>query len=377
MEPAPPKEWATVLATLKPKESIVKHWPQFIPIAAAVLLGWSLSTTVAGGMVWLAFAFMMLSVIASVHHAELIAHRIGEPFGTLVLALAVTVIETALILSVMMTEGEKSAALPRDTIYAAVMIICNGVVGLSLLLGGLHHKEQMFRIEGTGSGFAALMTLSILVMIMPLYTISSPEGTYTDPQLIFVAVSSLALWLVFVFIQTIRHRDYFLPANREEDESVHAAPPSTRQAWLSFVFMLISLVCVVGFAKLLSPAIQSLVTIYKAPQATVGIVIAMIVLLPETWAALRAAKANRLQTSMNLAIGSALASIGLTIPLVVMFCVAFHHELMLGLEMKDVVLLCLTFLVGSITLASGRTNVMQGAIHLVLFGAFLFLTLVP
>lgn len=211
MEPAPPKEWATVLATLKPKESILKHWPQFIPIAAAVLLGWSLSTTVAGGMVWLAFAFMMLSVIASVHHAELIAHRIGEPFGTLVLALAVTVIETALILSVMMTEGEKSAALPRDTIYAAVMIICNGVVGLSLLLGGLHHKEQMFRIEGTGSGFAALVTLSILVMIMPLYTISSPEGTYTDPQLIFVAVSSLALWLVFVFIQTIRHRDYFCP----------------------------------------------------------------------------------------------------------------------------------------------------------------------
>ncbi|NBX54365.1 MAG: ionic transporter y4hA [Betaproteobacteria bacterium] len=342
-----------------------------------MLLGWSLSISVVGAMAWLVFGVMMLAVFASVHHAELIAHRIGEPFGTLVLALAVTVIETALILSVMMTDGAKSAALPRDTIYSAVMIICNGVVGFSLLLGGLHHKEQMFRIEGTGSGFAALVTLSILVLIMPLYTISSPEGTYTDPQLIFVAVSSLALWLVFVFIQTIRHRDYFLPGVGEEDESVHAHPPSSQQAWMSFVLMLISLISVVGFAKLLSPSIQTLVTIYKAPQATVGIVIAMIVLLPETWAALRAAKANRLQTSMNLAIGSALASIGLTIPLVVVFCVLFHRDLMLGLEMKDVVLLCLTFLVGSITLASGRTNVMQGAIHLVLFGAFLFLTLVP
>jgi Ca2+:H+ antiporter len=355
----------------------VNHWPKIIPIIGAALLGFCLMTSVTGWMTWLVFGVMMLAVIASVHHAELIAHRIGEPFGTLVLALAVTVIETALILSVMMTDGEKSATLPRDTIYSAVMIICNGVVGLCLLLGGMRHKEQLFRIEGTGSGFAALVTLSILVLIMPLYTISSPEGTFTNPQLVFVAASSLALWLVFVFIQTIRHRDYFLPASSEQDESVHAAPPSTRQACFSFAFMVVSLVSVVGFAKLLSPTIQSLVTIYKAPQATVGIVIALIVLLPETWAALRAAKADRLQTSMNLAIGSALASIGLTIPLVVVYCVVYQFELMLGLDMKDVVLLCLTFLVGSITLGSGRTNVMQGAIHLVLFCAFLFLTLVP
>ena len=257
------------------------------------------------------------------------------------------------------------------------MIICNGVVGLSLLIGGLHHREQLFRIEGTGSGFAALVTLSVLVLVMPLYTISSPEGTYTNSQLLFVALSSLALWLVFVFIQTIRHRDYFLPSTNVEDESVHAAPPTVAQAWISFVLMAISLLCVVGFAKLLSPTIKSLVTTYNAPDATVGIVIALIVLLPETWAALRAASADRLQTSMNLAIGSALASIGLTIPLVVLFSVLFGFDLMLGIEAKDVVLLGLTFLVGSITLGSGRTNVMQGAIHLVLFAAFLFLTLVP
>ncbi len=356
---------------------LFNHWPQLVPFVSGICLYGFLTIAMQGYLASIAFVIMMLAVIASVHHAEVIAHRLGEPYGTLVLALAVTVIETAMILSIMFAEVGKNATLPRDTIYSAVMIICNGVVGLSLLIGGLHHREQLFRIEGTGSGFAALVTLSVLVLVMPLYTISSPEGTYTNSQLLFVALSSLALWLVFVFIQTIRHRDYFLPSTNVEDESVHAAPPTVAQAWISFVLMAISLLCVVGFAKLLSPTIKSLVTTYNAPDATVGIVIALIVLLPETWAALRAASADRLQTSMNLAIGSALASIGLTIPLVVLFSVLFGFDLMLGIEAKDVVLLGLTFLVGSITLGSGRTNVMQGAIHLVLFAAFLFLTLVP
>jgi Ca2+:H+ antiporter len=356
---------------------IFNHWAELVPLMSAFCLYVFLALTPLGFLSTVAFVVMMLAVIASVHHAELIAHRLGEPYGTLVLALAVTVIETAMILSIMFTEGGKNATLPRDTIYAAVMIICNGVVGLSLLIGGFHHKEQLFRIEGTGSGFAALVTLSVMVLVMPLFTTSSPEGTYTNSQLLFVALSSLALWLVFVFIQTIRHRDYFLPSVNVEDESVHAVPPTLTQAWISFVLMAISLVCVVGFAKLLSPTIKSLVTIYNAPDATVGIVIALIVLLPETWAALRAARADRLQTSMNLAIGSALASIGLTIPLVVLASVIFKFDLMLGIDTKDVVLLGLTFLVGAITLGSGRTNVMQGAIHLVLFASFLFLTLVP
>jgi len=358
-------------------EKIFNRWAQWVPFLSGVCLYGFMSQPMLGFWSVFAFGIMMLSVIASVHHAELIAHRLGEPYGTLVLALAVTVIETAMILSIMFTDGGKNATLPRDTIYAAVMIICNGVVGLSLLIGGVHHKEQLFRIEGTGSGFAALVTLSVLVMVMPLFTTSSPEGTYTNSQLMFVALSSLALWLVFVFIQTIRHRDYFLPTVNVDDESVHAAPPTASQAWVSFALMAVSLICVVGLAKILSPTIKSLVTTYNAPDATVGIVIALIVLLPETWAALRAARADRLQTSMNLAIGSALASIGLTIPLVVLASVVFKFELMLGIDTKDVVLLSLTFLVGAITLGSGRTNVMQGAIHIVLFASFLFLTLVP
>jgi Ca2+:H+ antiporter len=317
------------------------------------------------------------AVIASVHHAEVVAHRTGEPFGTLVLAIAVTVIEVSLILSVMLAGGPDKAALPRDTIFAAVMIICNGVLGICLLVGGLRHREQSFRVEGTGAGLAALTAMATLSLVLPNFTTSSPEGTYTTAQLAFVATSSLALWAAFVFIQTVRHRDYFLPAAALADEQAHAPPPSAGQAWASFALLLVALGGVVGLAKVLSPAIEALVAAMRAPKAVVGIAIAMLVLLPETWAAVRAARANRLQTSMNLAIGSALASIGLTIPAVVAAAVLLGLPLQLGLQAKDLVLLALTFAVAAITLASGRTNVMQGAVHLVIFAAFLFLSLVP
>ena len=320
---------------------------------------------------------LVLGVMASVHHAEVIAHKLGEPLGTLVLALAVTVIEVSLILTLMFSGGPDSAALARDTIFAAVMIICNGVLGLCLLYGGLHHKEQSFKIEGTGSGFAALVTLATLVLVMPTLTVSSSVGTYTDSQLVFVALSSITLWLVFVFIQTIRHRDYFLPDAAMGDESVHAEPPSNKEAWFSLVLMLVSLVCVVGFAKKLSTPVELLVHDVGAPKAVVGIIVAMIVLMPEMLASMRAARANRLQTSMNLAFGSALATIGLTIPLVVACSVVFKMPLTLGLAPPEIAMLFLTFMVGTITLGSGRTNVMQGAIHLVLFAAVLVLTMVP
>jgi len=238
------------------------------------------------------------------------------------------------------------------------MIICNGVVGLCVLLGGLRHGEQSFRIEGTGSGLAALAALSTLVLVTPVLTVSAPGGRYTDAQLVFVALSSLSLWLVYVFIQTVR-------------------PPTLRAAWTSFGLLLVALVGVVGLAKALSPTIERVLGELEAPKSMVGILIAMIVLLPETWAAIRAAKADRLQTSMNLAVGSALASIGLTVPVVVVASVLLGLPLTLGLEPKDIALLALTFVVGSITLGSGRTNLMQGAVHLVIFAAFLFLTLVP
>ncbi|HXZ96047.1 MAG TPA: ionic transporter y4hA [Burkholderiales bacterium] len=322
-------------------------------------------------------AALIGAVIAAVHHAEVVAHRVGEPFGTLVLAVAVTVIEASLILSMMFAGGADMAVLPRDTIYAAVMIICNGVVGLCLLVGGLVHREQSFRVEGAGAGLAALIVMSALTLVLPVFTTTTPGGTYSGLQLAFLAVTSAALWAIFVFIQTVRHRDYFIPVRDATNLEVHAKPPTNREAWASFALLLVSLVVVVGLAKMLSPTIEHAVAVAGAPRAVVGIVIAMLVLLPETWAAARAASANRLQTSMNLAIGSALACIGLTIPVVVLAAFVFALPLVLGLEPKDLAMLVLTFLVSSVTLGTGRTHMMQGAVHMVIFAAFLFLAFVP
>ena len=192
-----------------------------------------------------------------------------------------------------------------------------------------------------------------------------------------MAVASVALWAIFVFIQTVRHRDYFIPVADASNLEAHAEPPTVREAWVSFGWLFGSLVAVVGLAKTLSPTIEHAVDLAGAPRAVVGIAIALLVLLPETWAAVRAARADRLQTSINLAIGSALACIGLTIPVVVLAAITFNLPLVLGLEAKDLVLLAVTFVVSAITLASGRTHVMQGAIHLVLFATFLFLAFVP
>ena len=352
-------------------------WPIYLPLLSAGVLLAGVFLTLNAAVLVLCVAALLAAVICAVHHAEVIAHKVGEPYGTLVLALAVTVIEVALVLSMMLAGGANSATVPRDTIYSALMVICNGVVGVCLLVGGLHHREQFFRIEGMGSGMAALAVLATLVLVMPSLTVSASVGSYTASQLIFVAAGSLLLWLVFVFIQTVRHRDYFLPAVQAADESVHAPPPGGRETALSFVLLLVALVSVVGLAKLMSPTLERYVLEAQAPKAVVGVLIAIVVLLPETWAAIRAARADRLQTSMNLAIGSAMASIGLTVPVVVVAAVWLGLPLTLGLDAKDTALLVLTFVVGAITLGSGRTNLMQGAIHLVIFAAFLFLTLVP
>jgi Ca2+:H+ antiporter len=315
--------------------------------------------------------------MAAVHHAEVIAHRVGEPYGTLVLALAITAIEAALILSMMVAGGDDMAVLPRDTIYAATMIICNGVVGLCLLLGGLAHREQSFQVQGSGAGMAALMVMAAMTLIVPIFTIGSGAGRYNQPQLWFVAVTSALLWAIFIFIQTMTHRDYFLPNLNASNPEEHAAPPTDRESLVSSGLLLVSLVAVVGLAKMLSPTIEHLVESVNAPRVVVGIAIALLVLLPETVAAARAARANRLQTSLNLAIGSALACIGLTVPVVVAAAIAFDLPLVLGLGPTEATLLALTFLVTTVTLGTGRTYMMQGAIHLVLFAAFLFLSIVP
>jgi Ca2+:H+ antiporter len=352
-------------------------WTRLVPALSFALLVGGLLVGVGPVLAAVCAAALIGAVIAAVHHAEVVAHRVGEPFGTLVLAVAVTVIEVSLILSMMLAGGAAAATLPRDTIYAAIMIICNGVVGACVLVGGLAHHEQSFRVEGSSAGLAALIALSAFSLVLPVFTITTPGGTYNNAQLAFAAVTAAALWAVYVFIQTVRHRDYFLPPADASSPAAHANLPTNRAAWESFGLLAVSLVSVVGLAKILSPLIEQVVERAGAPKAVIGIVIAMLVLLPETWAAVRAAHADRLQTSMNLALGSALASIGLTIPVVAAIAITFEIPLILGLGPKDLVMLAVTFLLSAVTLGTGRTHIMQGAVHLVVFAAFLFLAFVP
>jgi Ca2+:H+ antiporter len=275
---------------------LLNSWTMLAPIAAAAMLA---LTAALGEQTWLLVgcgAAIIAAVLAAVHHAEVIAHRVGEPFGTLVL---------------------------------------------------------------------------------PYVTTTTTVGTYSRAQSLFAAFISAALWGIFVFIQTVRHRDYFLPHDDHALADEHAAPPSRRQAMLSFVLLLVSLVAVVGLAKVLSHPLEELVEAFDLPRGVVGIVVALVVLLPETWAAIRAAHANRLQSSMNLAIGSALATIGLTVPIIVIFATAYGLPLVLGLDPKDIVLLVTALLVSAVTLGTGRTSMMQGAVHVVLFATFLFLACVP
>jgi Ca2+:H+ antiporter len=319
---------------------------------------------------------LIATVFAAVHHAEVVAHRTGEPFGTLILAVAVTVIEVALIVSVMVAAPAEKAGLARDTVFAAVMIVCNGIVGLCLLWGGARHHEQGFQIHGASAALAVLAALTTLTLILPNVATTAPGPLFSTSQLVFEGIISLVLYGSFVFIQTVRHRDYFLAGEGDGDE-VHAARPSNRTAIASAILLVVALVAVVGLAKSLTPTIESAVARVDVPKAVVGIIIAALVLLPEGLAALRAARANRLQTSLNLALGSALASIGLTIPAVAVVSIVLDQPLELGLGAKDQVLLALTLLVGVITLGTGRTTVLQGIVHLVIFAVFLFFAMVP
>jgi Ca2+:H+ antiporter len=352
-------------------------WTWLSPVAGWLLLAAS-SVLVHPLFVLLLGAGLIASVLAAVHHAEVVAHRVGEPFGSLVLALAVTVIEVALIVSLMLAGGEATAALARDTIFAAIMIILNGMVGLCLLVGGTRHGEQMFGLYGVNAALATLATMAVTTLVLPNTTTTIAGPIYSASQLALIAVTSLVLYGAFVLVQTVRHRDYFLPLGQAaQDAEAHAAPPSTRVAVLGAVLLLACLGAVVLLAKGLSPTIEAAVAMAGAPKAVVGIIIATIVLLPESLAALQAARSDRLQTSLNLALGSALASIGLTIPAVAMVALATGWTLVLGLDLKGMALLALSLLVATLSLGTGRTTILQGAVHLVIFAVYLFTTVVP
>jgi Ca2+:H+ antiporter len=348
---------------------------------AAPLCGWLLLAGKGAGLgsgyySALLAAGLFAGVLAAVHHAEVVAHRIGEPFGTLVLAAAITAIEVALIVTLMISGGIATAALARDTIFATVMIILNGIVGLCLLVGGRRYGEQRFNQPGVNAALSTLAAIVALTLILPNFT-ATPGPFYTPRQLAFAALASVVLYGAFVFVQTVRHRDYFLPENEESGANAHASPPPARTALASLVCLVGGLAAVVLLAKSISPQIEAAVAAAGAPPALVGVIIAIIVLLPEGLAALRAARANRLQTSLNLALGSALASIGLSIPAVAVVSIVRHWPLALGIDAMSTVLLVLSLLVATLSLGTGRTTILQGVVHLVLFATYLFLTVVP
>jgi Ca2+:H+ antiporter len=328
------------------------------------------------GTVVLVVAGLLLAgaVLAAVHHAEVVAHRVGEPFGSLVLAVAVTVIEVALIVTLMLSGGDDTATLARDTVFAAVMITCNGVVGLSLMVGALRRRVASFNAEGSATALATVSTLATLTLVVPTFTTSRPGPEFSPAQLGFAAVASIVLYGLFVVVQTVRHRDYFLPESEPEE---HAAPPSDRAALSSLALLTLALVAVVGLAKLESDPIEDAVESIGAPHSAVGVLIALLVLLPETLAAVRNAQRDRVQTSFNLAYGSAMASIGLTIPAIAVATIWLEGPLVLGLGSMQIVLLGISIVVGALTVLPGRATVQEGGVHLVLFLAFVFLALNP
>ncbi|WP_410674210.1 calcium:proton antiporter [Amycolatopsis sp. cmx-4-68] len=359
--------------------SFLLSWTSVTPVLGVLVLAVAWGRDL--GPVFVAVVALALgaTVLAAVHHAEVVAHRVGEPFGSLVLAVAVTVIEVALIVTMMVSGGPDAGSLARDTVFAAVMITTNGIVGIALLAGARRYGTTRFNPEGSGAALATVATLATLSLVLPAFTTSTPGPVFSPAQLTFAALASLALYATFVLTQTVRHRDFFLPvaADGAVKADDHADPPSNRAALGSLALLLVALVAVVGLAKVESPAIEAGVRAAGFPQSFVGVVIALLVLLPETLAATRAARRDRMQISLNLAYGSAIASIGLTIPAIALASVWLPGRLLLGLGSTQIVLLALTVVVSVLTVVPGRATRLQGGVHLVLLAGFLVLAVNP
>ena len=338
-------------------------------VGAQQLSLWSLALS--GAMV----VIMLGAVFAAVHHADVIAHRVGEPFGTLVLTLAVTIIEVALIESIVLMP-DSSPALARDTVFAVVMIVCNGLVGLCVLWGGLHHHEQEFQVSGAGVYLSVLGALSILTLVLPNYTITTTGPYFSNAQLVFVSAITTILYVAFLFIQTSRHTNYFRAEGSAEKNGNHNYP-SNRLVAISTTMLLVALCGVIFIAKKFAVILEIGLSHLGAPQAAAGIIIALVVLAPESITAVRAAQRNELQKSLNLALGSSLATIGLTIPAVALTNIFIGKQIEIGLSERDALLLGLTLFLSLLTFGSGRTNILAGLVHLIVFATFLFLVFVP
>jgi Ca2+:H+ antiporter len=355
-------------------------WTFVIPVVAVFILTLAWGKTLSGVAVAVVTLLLGGAVLAAVHHAEVVAHRVGEPFGSLVLAVAVTVIEVALIVTLMLSSAGETGSLARDTVFAAVMITCNGIVGVAILVGTFRRPVVSFNAEGAGAALATVVTLATLSLVLPAFTTTTPGPQFSPGQLAFAAVTSLALYGLFVGVQTGRHRDYFLPVSNDGliiNAEHHAEAPPRGVAYRSLALLLIALVAVVGNAKLVSPTVEAAVRAVGLPQSVVGVTIALLILLPETLAAIRAAQREHLQIGLNLAFGSAMASIGLTIPTIAVASIWLPGPLLLGLGATHIVLLALTTVAAVLTVVPGRATLLQAGVHLALLAAFLFLAVSP
>ena len=317
---------------------------------------------------------LLATVVAAVLHAEEIAHELGEPYGTLVLTIAVTIIEVALIMSITLS-GKGDPALARDTVFSVIMIVCNGIVGLCVLAGGFQYREQDFEVKGASAYLAVLTALSVLTLVLPNFTNSSNGPTLTSAQLAFVSVVTLLLYGVFLYIQTVRHREFFT--------EVHADPNDYRpvSSWSALrtpaALLIASLLAVVLLSKTFAISVKTGLAYVGAPAALSGFLVALLILLPESVAAYRAARMNEFQRSVNLALGSSLATIGLTVPAVAAIALYFGQSLTLGLDSQGMVLLFLTLLISTLTFGTGRSNILYGFVHLIIFATYIFLIFVP
>lgn len=319
---------------------------------------------------------LLLCVMSAVHHSEIVAHRVGEPYGTIILAVSITVIEVAIIISLMMTGGKEYASFARDTVYAAVMLILNGIIGLSLYIGGRKYHTQTFSPHSVKISLVALVSIVTFAMILPSFTSSIVGPYYTERQLLFEIIACLVIYIAFISAQIVRHREYFVTNNEPEIEEKHRKVSNVSLV-ISLIFLLICLVVVVLLAKSLSTPIENMLTSYGLPRSLVGIIIAAVILLPEGIAAVLSARQNRLQNSLNLALGSALASIGLTIPAVSVASYIFDLPLILGLELLPIILLVISIFTVMLSLIGGRSNIVYGVVLLVNLFAYVFLTINP
>jgi Ca2+:H+ antiporter len=348
-------------------------WSIGAPIIATVLL-FALHGQQSAVSVLILFVALVLAILSAVHHAETVALRVGEPYGAMLLTLAVTIIELGLLISIMLGRQPEPTLL-RDTIHAVVVLVLHGIAGLCIVLGGLRYREQGFRTEGAHAHLIVLLPMVAITLVLPNFTTSVAGPYYNAQQLAFVSLACLLLWMAFTFIQTVRHREYFLPITAPKGEAVQR--PRGRLAMQSVGLLTLALGAVVFLAKAVSPALQSAVAAVGAPPALVGVLVAAIVLLPEGLTAVRAARQDQLQTSINLALGSGVASIGLTVPTVSLIAWWTDTPLALGVSSGGAALLVLSFMMALITYGTGRVNLLAGVVHLILLAMWLFLIVVP